>query len=123
MIRIPALSDASLQTTLAWMSKMSALGLSFHPDDSPETVFSGGLRAPVRTFTDEEVPVVRDIIARIHEAGIDPCEVWLDMDRMNDLKIDRNCHNAGRVVWASQNHEDARELADLEEKYGAEVSA
>lgn len=115
--RIPALEGIKPAQVSAWMAAMSKLGLAFHPEDDPETIFSGPGEG-VRTFSDEEVSILTGIIDKIYDAGFDPCEVWLDTDRMTELRAEQGFEREGGPnAWAAKNPEEARELEELEEKY------
>ena len=58
-----------------WLWGMHNEGLSFHPEDSPDTVISS--RTKTRIFTDAECVHVRDRITEVYMYLDDPCDVLL----------------------------------------------
>lgn len=65
-MRIPALQDTTEAGALAWFKALYAQGLSFHPDDPPDTVISSATRQPL--FAPEECTQVNQILSTLFAA-------------------------------------------------------
>lgn len=64
--RIPEFDDKTFDGMAAWFADMSRLGLLFHPDDSPEHIFS--IATGEKTFSISECrqldAIVKDMFER-----------------------------------------------------------